>query len=239
MPKSDDQSPKSFIRTSKHFFAIYIFPFSNLQHLLRADPGNFCVNTGIRLLRPNSFRRNPCLSSFDHVPHQWAILPFFLLFFKSIILSFQRSSFSFEISMSIELFILNSFESASNLNQSILEAFYKMWFDDYRIILMHIQPAKVIQFYFNPLPNVWPAFVWIRMFAKREKPQIKPQSKESKSFFQNQFCKNFWERNKFFTKREKVSYELKLERSIAHRTKVIENGDIAAHCIPIWGWQSF
>ena len=119
MPKSDDQSPKSFIRTSKHFFAIYIFLFSNLQHLLRADPGNLCVNTGIRLLRPNSFRRNPCLSSFDHVPHQWAILPFFLLFFKSIILSFQRSSFSFEISMSIELFILNSFEWTSNLNQSL------------------------------------------------------------------------------------------------------------------------
>ena len=100
---------------------------------------------------------------------------------------------------------------------------------------MHIQPARVIQFYFNPLPNVWPAFACIRMFAKREKLQIKPQSKESKSFFQNQFYKNFSERNKFFTKREKVSYELKLERSIAHRTKVIENGDIAAHCIPILG----
>ena len=74
---------------------------------------------------------------------------------------------------------------------------------------------------------------------KARKTADKSQSKESKSFFQNQFCKKFWERNKFFTKREKVSYELKLERSIAHRTKVIENGDIAAHCIPIWGWQSF
>ena len=46
---------------------------------------------------------------------------------------------------------------------------------------------------------------------------------------------NFEKRNKVFAKREK----LKLERFIAHRTKVIENGDIAAHCIPIWGWQRF
>lgn len=70
------------------------------------------------------------------------------------------------------------------------------------------------------------------MFAKREKLQIKPQLKESKSFFQNQFGKNFG-------KREKVSYELKLERSIAHRTKVIENGDIAAHCILFEGDRAF
>ena len=74
---------------------------------------------------------------------------------------------------------------------------------------------------------------------KARKLQIKPQLKESKSFFQNQFGKNFWERNKFFTKREKVSYELKLERSITHRTKVIENGDIAAHCILFEGDRAF
>lgn len=214
------------------FFAIYIFPFSNLQHLLRADPGNLCVNTGIRLLRPNSFRRNPGLSSFDHVLHQRAILPFFLLFFKSIILSFQSSSFSFEISMSIELFILNCFESASNLNQSILEAFYKMWFDDYRIVLMHIQPARVIQLYFNPLPNVWPAFVWIRMFAKREKLQIKPQLKESKSFFQNQFGKNFWEKRKSILRvkaREVYCPPNQGNWKWRHRCSLHS----------IWGWQSF